>query len=90
MGIPEHDKLVKLSNRIRSNRREGMWIRIRKARWKNPNDPLKRKARILQIIKIECGHQNREVPKNCGFQTYRMFMMAVVGPHYRRYGKYGD
>lgn len=81
MGIPEHNKYVKMRKNIRENWHHGKWRHVRYLRRKNKD--MQRKERIRQILKVEYQMMNSKM-KALGWWKKPL-------PHYiRRYGKYDD
>lgn len=85
MGIPEHDKCVKMWKRIRQSRKYGNWRKVRSMRRRSGE--LKPKERIRNIIKASKFENKSRIQK---FMSFADFNKEVFGGHYRRWGKYDD
>ena len=87
MGIPEHNKCVAIHKRMRYNKQNGNWRKVRSIRRKNGE--IKLKMRIRQMMRVEFEIHKLQVKKKYGME-YSKFMKTMCGKQYRKWGKYGD
>lgn len=80
MGIPEHDKCVKMWKDIRRSNHE----------WKKKKRPKKRK-RIRELLRAERMMHDSILREQFKGRSYMEIMRDILlGKHYRRWGKYDD
>ena len=88
MAIPEHDKCVKVHKRIRYRHHHGVWRSVRHSRRKAGK--LKPRERIRTILKVETTLGEARLLKLTGSPSCVDMYKRLIGPHYRRWGKYDD
>lgn len=88
MAIPEHDKCVKLHKRIRYRHHYGIWRSVRHSRRKAGK--LKPRERIRTILRTEMMLNRARLLRITGAKSCTDLNKYLLGPHYRRWGKYDD
>ena len=88
MAIPEHAKCVKVHKRIRYRHHHGIWRSVRHSRRKA--DKMKPRERIRTILKVEMTLEEARLLKLTGLSSCVDLHKRLIGPHYRRWGKYDD
>ena len=87
MSIPEHNKCVVDHKYMRYNHQKGNWREIRSIRRKNGE--IKLKMRIRTMLNIEFAMEKSRISKELGMKYWKANVM-MLGPYYRKWGKYDD
>ena len=88
MAIPEHDKCVRMRKRIRYKHHYGVWRAIRYRRRKSGK--IKPRERVRTKVRVEAMLSKAKLLKITGASSYTELYKVILGPHYRRWGKYDD
>ena len=85
MGIPEHDKCVRMWKDIRRKNRICHWGESRRIQRKGSK--IYRKYRFRNILKASSLVDKYEILRS-GYTSIRELSIKTFGQHYRRWGKY--
>jgi len=88
MAIPEHNKCVKIRKRIRYKHRYGTWRTVRRLRRKL--NKMKPRERIRTKMKAEMMLGRAKLLKVIGVSSYTEASKIMLGPRYRKWGKYDE